>query len=74
MDDVKKTAGQSVAPGVPAGRPGNGRVPAKDAISAGLRKLWAEVEDEPVPDDFMALLDKVDAARRDRKADPGAPA
>ncbi len=39
--------------------------PRPDPISAGLRALWASLEDEPVPDDFLALLDRMD--------DPAAP-
>lgn len=33
-----------------------------DPISAGLRALWASLEEEPVPDDFLALLDRMDDA------------
>jgi hypothetical protein len=40
------------------------RAQGADAISAGLRQLWAEVEQEPVPDEFLDLLDRIDAARR----------
>ncbi|TPE63963.1 hypothetical protein FJQ54_03755 [Sandaracinobacter neustonicus] len=34
-----------------------------DPISLGLRKLWAEVEREEVPDDFLDLLDQIDERR-----------
>lgn len=39
----------------------------RDPISAGLRALWASLEDEPVPDDFLTLLDRMD----DADAPPG---
>ena len=32
-----------------------------DAIGAGLRQLWQSIENEPVPADFLILLDKIDA-------------
>lgn len=34
-----------------------------DPIAEGLRRLWAEAEAEPVPDDFLDILDRIDAAR-----------
>ena len=37
-----------------------------DPIAVGLQKLFAAVAEEPVPDDFMALLDRIEAAERDR--------
>lgn len=36
---------------------------AHDPVSLGLRKLWQDVEKEPVPDEFLALLDAIDAAK-----------
>lgn len=36
---------------------------AHDPVSLGLRKLWQHVENEPVPAEFLALLDAIDAAR-----------
>jgi hypothetical protein len=36
---------------------------AQDPVSLGLRKLWQDVEKEPVPDEFLALLDAIDAAK-----------
>ena len=39
------------------------RGPANDPISAGLRKLWQDVEHEPLPAEFFDLLDAIDAAR-----------
>lgn len=38
-----------------AGRP--------DLVSEALRQLWANAESDPVPDDFLALLDRLDNAR-----------
>ncbi len=38
-----------------------------DYISAGLRELWAAVEQEPVPEEFLSILDMADA----RRAAPG---
>ncbi|MEN9933257.1 MAG: Anti-sigma factor NepR [Pseudomonadota bacterium] len=42
--------------------------PRPDPISAGLRALWASLEEEPVPDDFLALLDRMDEADAPRPA------
>jgi hypothetical protein len=39
-------------------------------VSDALRQLWSNAESDPVPDDFLALLDQLDAAR----ANPGNPA
>jgi Anti-sigma factor NepR len=36
---------------------------AQDPVSLGLRKLWHELENEPVPAEFLDLLDAIDAAR-----------
>ena len=36
---------------------------ANDPVSLGLRKLWEQVEKEPVPDAFLNLLDAIDTAR-----------
>lgn len=41
----------------------NRRANQPDPIAEGLRKLWENVEKEPVPDDFLDILDRVDAAR-----------
>lgn len=35
---------------------------ADDPIAAGLRRMWADAEQEPVPDDLLALLDRIDAS------------
>ncbi len=40
-----------------------GRQPSDDPVSLGLRKLWQHVETEPVPREFLDLLDAIDAAR-----------
>lgn len=40
-----------------------GRRPGDDPVALGLRKLWQEVELEPVPDEFMDLLDAIDVAK-----------
>ncbi|MFN7177308.1 MAG: NepR family anti-sigma factor [Thermaurantiacus sp.] len=47
--------------GAPSGatRP---RRAADDPVAAGLKRLWADVEAEPVPDDFLRLLDAIDEA------------
>ena len=36
-----------------------------DPISAGLRALWASMEEEAVPDEFRTLLDAIEAAHRE---------
>lgn len=43
---------------------------AKDPIALGLRRLWAGVEQEAVPEDFFRILDDIDA--RATEADPAA--
>ncbi len=64
MNDTRKTP--------PTGRPDKtappdaaraARAARVDPISAGLKALWASMENEPVPDEFLALLDQIDAAR-----------
>lgn len=34
-----------------------------DPIGSALRKMWADVENEQVPDQFLDLLDAIDAKR-----------
>lgn len=51
--------------------PRRGR-PDSDPISMGLRRLWANVESEDVPDDFFTLLDEIDNRRGDVEAGPDA--
>jgi len=48
----------------------NGRFPA-DPVSLGLRKLWQHAEEEPVPSEFLDLLDAIDAARSADPVPPG---
>jgi hypothetical protein len=33
-----------------------------DPIASGLRQLWADVEREPVPEEFLDMLDRIDSA------------
>ena len=49
-------------PADPAMKP-TARQRAGDPIAEGLRRLWASAETEPVPDEFMDMLDRIDAAR-----------
>jgi hypothetical protein len=35
--------------------------PEFDALTAALRQMHDSIADEPVPDDFLALLDKIEA-------------
>ena len=61
----------------PHRRPGTGSgMPTKrtgkytdDPVSMGLRKLWKDVEKEPIPDEFLALLDQIDAVSSEEKPD-----
>lgn len=46
-----------------AGTPTSG---ATDPISTGLRRLLSSVSEEPVPDDFLRLLDALDESMKDR--------
>lgn len=44
--------------------------PETDPISLALRQLWAAVEMEPVPEDFLRLLDDLDnPAASEKKPD-----
>jgi hypothetical protein len=43
-----------------------------DPIAVGLQQLFATVANEPVPDEFLALLDRIEAAERKRAADANA--
>jgi RNA polymerase sigma-70 factor, ECF subfamily len=42
-----------------------------DPISSGLRKLWDDVALEPVPDDFLSLLDRIQTERDAPEASAG---
>jgi hypothetical protein len=56
--------------GVPRGRPRtDGR---DDPVIAGLRRLWNDVENEPVPDEFLALLEQIEKGA-DAPAAPAEP-
>lgn len=51
--------------------PGGGRAQSDasaDPIAAGLRRLLASVSEEPVPDEFMRLLDELDSKRSGKPA------
>lgn len=39
-----------------------------DPIAIGLQHLFASVADEPVPDEFLKLLDRIEAGEQARKA------
>lgn len=53
-----------------------GKMPPKnpDAIAMGLQQLFATVADEPVPDEFLALLERIDAQEDARRKPAAAPA
>ena len=55
------TSDHKPPPGVPASRATARK--AEDPIAMGLRRLWADVESEAVPDDFLDLLDQIDSRR-----------
>lgn len=38
------------------------RLPTTDPVALGLRSLWRNAEQEALPDDFLDLLDQIDAA------------
>lgn len=63
----ERTAGLSTGATSRAPAPGTaGPAAGIDPISVGLQRLFESVADEPVPDDFMALLDRIEAAERER--------
>lgn len=37
------------------------RMPREDPISAGLRRMWSDVEKEAVPEDLLDLITRIDA-------------
>jgi hypothetical protein len=37
------------------------RIDSDDPIAAGLRRLWADAEQEPVPADMIDLITRIDA-------------
>jgi hypothetical protein len=44
-----------------------------DLVSDALRQLWAKAESDPVPDDFLTLLDRLDSARKSDGCEPDQP-
>ncbi|QMW23470.1 NepR family anti-sigma factor [Sandaracinobacteroides saxicola] len=46
--------------GSTAPRPGRST---QTAIDSGLKSLFAQIAEEPVPDDLLALLDRIDSAQ-----------
>lgn len=42
--------------------------PQPDPISAGLKKLFERVAEEPIPDEFLSMLDRIDTERATRDA------
>lgn len=40
-----------------------------DPVTAGLQQLFASIEDEPIPDDFLRLLDEIEARSTAGKGD-----
>jgi hypothetical protein len=64
----KRSRGNNATPGAVTGRGAAGPLVAQtggdsDPIRAGLKRLYDSVVEEAIPDDFMALLDRIDAAR-----------
>lgn len=57
----RSLSGAPSQPAPPAASP----APA-DPISTGLRRLLSSVSEEPVPDDFLRLLDQLDARMKER--------
>ena len=44
-----------------AGKKGDAMDPQFDSLTAALRQMHDSIANEPVPDDFLDLLDKIDA-------------
>ena len=68
MPSDKTRSSEGTAPQRPLPAPSGSRrrSPGRDGddpVSLGLRKLWEDVEKEPVPPEFLALLDAIDNAR-----------
>ncbi len=38
-----------------------------DAVTTGLQQLFAAIADEPIPDDFLKLLDEIEARSQGTK-------
>ena len=45
--------------------------PGSDPILEGLKRLYNTVVEEPIPPDFIDLLQKIDAARLNTKPETG---
>lgn len=54
-----KSNGDSAAPN----RGGQNPEQPGDPVSMGLKRLFAAFEEEPIPDDFLRLLDAIDEQR-----------
>jgi hypothetical protein len=72
MNDNPRSSKPPQAGAAGSGRPGSGRHAAgsnsdADPIAMGLQKLFGAVAEEPVPDEFMELLDRIEAAERERQ-------
>ncbi len=52
---AKRAAGPSAAAGGP------------DSIAIGLQRLFASVAEEPIPDEFLELLNRIDASEQARQ-------
>ena len=48
-----------------------GKAAVEDAISRRLRDFYDSVADEPIPDRFLDLLEKLDQAEQQSKTDRG---
>lgn len=35
-----------------------------DPVTAGLKQMFAAIADEPIPDDFLRLLDEIEASSK----------
>ncbi len=41
-----------------------------DPVTAGLRQLFARIAEEPIPDEFLRLLDEIEARGAETGSDP----
>ena len=73
MDERRKQRTAAQGSGTPDAKPRAPRNSSRiDPISAGLRALWASLENEPVPAEFLALLDQMDADPEPAQPPPAA--
>lgn len=49
---------EAIAPQITPGMPD---APSGDPVTAGLRQMFDVIAQEPIPDDFLRLLDEIDA-------------